>query len=136
VVVKTPVFSSRFKANASNIFLFEETQIYVLKSKCSKIILTVHVPLFNFIKIQLFVVNNSIYLLTKTESYIIEQVKKRRNEKGISQMELSQKLGLSSSFVSHVESSKRRAKYNVNHLNELARIFECSPKDFWPDKPI
>lgn len=51
-------------------------------------------------------------------------------------MELSQKLGLSSSFVSHVESPKRRAKYNINHLNELAKIFECSPKDFWPDKAL
>lgn len=51
-------------------------------------------------------------------------------------MALSQKIGMSSSFVSHVESAKRRAKYNINHLNEIAKIFECSPKDFWPDTPI
>lgn len=74
--------------------------------------------------------------MTKIEVYITEQIRKRRIEMGISQMALSQKLGLSSSFVSHVESPKRRAKYNVNHLNELARIFNCSPKDFFPDKPL
>lgn len=91
--------------------------------------------MLNFNKIKLFVFNNQC-VLTKIESYIIEQVRKRRNERGISQMELSQKLGLSSSFVSHVESPKRRAKYNINHLNELAKIFECSPKDFWPDKAL
>ncbi len=59
-----------------------------------------------------------------------------RITKGFSQMALSQKIGMSSSFVSHVESTKRRAKYNINHLNELAKIFECSPKDFWPDNPV
>ncbi|WP_421150533.1 helix-turn-helix domain-containing protein [Seonamhaeicola sp. NFXS20] len=59
-----------------------------------------------------------------------------RLERKISQVALSQSLGMSSSFVSHVESVKRRAKYNVNHLNEIAKIFNCSPKDFWPDLPI
>jgi len=48
-------------------------------------------------------------------------------------MALSQKLGLSDSFISHVESETRRAKYNINHLNEIALILECSPKDFWPE---
>lgn len=59
-----------------------------------------------------------------------------RLEIGMSQVTLSQSIGMSSSFVSHVESVKRRAKYNVNHLNEIAKIFDCSPKDFWPDCPL
>ena len=75
-------------------------------------------------------------LATKIEKYIIDKVREMRIDKGFSQMALSQKIGMSSSFVSHVESTKRRAKYNINHLNELAKIFECSPKDFWPDIPI
>lgn len=75
-------------------------------------------------------------MATKIERYIIEKVKEMRYEKNISQITLSQRMGMSSSFVSHVESVKRRAKYNVNHLNEIAKIFDCSPKDFWPKNPI
>jgi len=73
---------------------------------------------------------------SKVESYIIDKVREKRKEKNLSQIALSQKLGLSESFISHVESTTRRAKYNVNHLNDLALILECSPKDFWPEKPI
>ncbi|RKD90839.1 helix-turn-helix protein [Mangrovibacterium diazotrophicum] len=75
-------------------------------------------------------------MATKIEEYIIDRVREMRLSKGLSQMALSQKIGMSSSFVSHVESSKRRAKYNINHLNEIAKTFNCSPKDFWPDAPI
>ncbi|WP_211267553.1 helix-turn-helix domain-containing protein [Pseudotamlana agarivorans] len=73
---------------------------------------------------------------TEIETHIILKVKDMRMKKKISQVTLSQCLGMSSSFVSHVESVKRRAKYNINHLNEIAKIFDCSPKDFWPEKPI
>jgi len=54
----------------------------------------------------------------------------------MSQTELSQKLNMNESFVSHVETPNRRAKYNVNHINALAKVFKCSPKDFWPEKPF
>lgn len=73
---------------------------------------------------------------SKIELYIIERVKEKRIESGWSQIFLSQKLNMSDSFVGHVETPNRRAKYNVNHLNALAKIFECSPKDFMPEKPL
>lgn len=74
--------------------------------------------------------------MTEIELYVINEVKKRRLKKGISQSTLSCRMDMSSSFVSHVESLKRRAKYNLNHLNRLAHILECSPKDFWPEEPF
>ena len=73
---------------------------------------------------------------TKIERYIIAKVKEKREFLGITQIVLSQKLNMSDSFVGHVETPKRRAKYNVNHINSLAKIFKCSPRDFWPEKPI
>lgn len=73
---------------------------------------------------------------TKIEKYIIQNVKEKRLEMGLSQLALSQKLDMNDSFISHVESSNRRAKYNINHLNALAKIFKCSPKDFWPEKAL
>lgn len=73
---------------------------------------------------------------TKIELYIIERVKEKRIEKGWSQILLSQKLNMSDSFVGHVETPNRRAKYNVNHINALAKLFKCSPKDCLPEKPL
>jgi predicted transcriptional regulator len=52
--------------------------------------------------------------MTKIEQYIIDKVREKRKELSISQIELSQKLNMSDSFVSHVETPNRRAKYNVN----------------------
>ncbi|HNP25024.1 MAG TPA: helix-turn-helix transcriptional regulator [Panacibacter sp.] len=74
--------------------------------------------------------------LSKIEKYIIEKVKEKRNEHELTQIVLSQKLNMSDSFVGHVETPKRRAKYNVNHINSLAKIFKCSPKEFLPEKPL
>lgn len=74
--------------------------------------------------------------LTKIENYVIGKVKSMREKFGYTQIVLSQKLNMSDSFVGHVETPKRRAKYNINHLNALAKIFKCSPKDFMPEKPL
>lgn len=73
---------------------------------------------------------------TKIEKFIIAKVKEKREEFGYTQIVLSQKLNMSDSFVSHVETPKRRAKYNINHINALAKLFKCSPRDFMPDKPL
>jgi hypothetical protein len=43
---------------------------------------------------------------------------------------------MNDSFVSHVESTSKRAKYNVNHINALSSVLMCSPKDFLPDHPL
>jgi transcriptional regulator with XRE-family HTH domain len=73
---------------------------------------------------------------TPIELYIIDAVKEKRIEKGLSQRDLAYELKVSLGFIGDVENPKRRAKYNINHLNELAKILECSPKDFLPGDPI
>lgn len=74
--------------------------------------------------------------LNKIDKYVIQKVKEFRIESGMTQITLSQKLNMSDSFIGHVESPKRRDKYNLKHLNALAKIFKCSPRDFLPEKPI
>lgn len=73
-------------------------------------------------------------LHSKIEQYVINAVRAKRIEKGISQRELAYLMEVSVGFIGDVENPKYRAKYNLNHLNELARILECSPKDFLPEK--
>ena len=75
---------------------------------------------------------------TKTELdlYIINKVKQLRLDTGMSQAVLAIKLEVSDAFIGAIENPKHRAKYNVNHINKLAEIFNCSPKDFLPEKPL
>ncbi|WP_119080144.1 helix-turn-helix transcriptional regulator [Chitinophaga alhagiae] len=75
-------------------------------------------------------------LLSPIEQYVIDTVKAKRIEKDYSQKDLAYMLDVSVGFIGDVENPKYRAKYNLNHLNELAKIFECSPKDFLPDRHI
>ena len=74
--------------------------------------------------------------LEPIEQYVIDAVRRMRLEKNISQKELSYALNLSIGFIGDIESSKSRAKYNLSHINKLAEILDCSPKDFLPDSPL
>lgn len=74
--------------------------------------------------------------LDEIERYIIKRVKEIRESKGISQTSLSLTIGKSTSFISDIEAPSKKAKFNVVHLNLIAKALGYSPKDFWPDKPI
>jgi len=74
--------------------------------------------------------------LAEIENYIIQRVKIIRKEKGFTQEQLSLKLDKGVGFIGDIESPSKKAKYNIKHLNEIAKIFECSPKDFWPEKGL
>ena len=73
--------------------------------------------------------------MTKLEDYKIHRVKWMRQNLNISQQELADYIDVSQSFIRDCENPKRRAKYNINHLNELAKVFNCSFSDFFPLKP-
>ena len=75
-------------------------------------------------------------LKTDIEAYVINKVKEKRVEHDLSQSELAVELNVSNGFIGQAESSKSPTKYNLNHLNKLAIIFNCSVKDFLPDKPF
>lgn len=74
--------------------------------------------------------------LDDIEKYLIKRVKELREKKGFSQVSLSLALGKSTTFISDIEAPSKKAKYNVKHLNDIAKILDCSPKDLWPDKPL
>ena len=74
-------------------------------------------------------------LVSSVEQYVIDKVREKRIAKGWSQKDLAYEIDLSISFIGDIESPKTRAKYNLNHINTLARVFECSPKDFLPELP-
>lgn len=73
---------------------------------------------------------------SKIDQFIISQVRKKREVMGFTQEDIAVHLDLSTGFIGHIESPSYRAKYNTQHLNELAKLFKCSPKDFLPEKPL
>ena len=75
-------------------------------------------------------------LLSPIEQYVVDKVKSKREEKNWSQKELAYEMNLSIGYIGDIENPKRRAKFNLDHINELARVFKCSPRDFLPDKPL
>lgn len=73
---------------------------------------------------------------SEIEQFVIDKVREIRLLKNIGQKQLSILMGLNGKFIGNVESTKTPDKYNLNHLNKIAEIFECSIKDFFPEKPI
>ena len=70
------------------------------------------------------------------DNYVINKVKEKRLEKNLSQADLANELNMSVGFIGKVESSKYPSHYNIKHLNQLAKILDCSPQDFLPKKPL
>jgi transcriptional regulator with XRE-family HTH domain len=75
-------------------------------------------------------------LNSKIDWYIITKVKEMRLERGLEQDDIAIHLNVTEGFIGHIESPNQRAKYNAMHLNELAKLFKCSPKDFMPEKAL
>lgn len=76
---------------------------------------------------------------TDIDQYVIDKIREIRLAKKISQADIAYGLGFESTgYIGKIESSKpeNNEVYNVSHLNEIAKILNCSPKDFWPESPL
>lgn len=70
----------------------------------------------------------------KIEQYVIDRVRDMRLEKGISQAELADRIDVTRGFIGAVENPRQRAKYNLRILNEIAKVLDCSIREFFPEK--
>jgi transcriptional regulator with XRE-family HTH domain len=75
-------------------------------------------------------------VLSEIDLYVINKVRELRVPKALSQVKLSILMGLAEGAIGKIENPKERAKYNIRHLNLLAKALKCSPKDFLPEKPL
>lgn len=71
--------------------------------------------------------------ISEIEQYVIDRIKEIRSEKGISQRELAYLMDISQGFIAKVENPTLRAKYNINHVYLIAKIFKCRITDILPD---
>jgi len=72
--------------------------------------------------------------MNSIDLYVISKVKERREACNMTQEALSIALNYSNGYLNKFEKGKK--KFNISHLNEIAKILKCSPKDFLPDKPL
>lgn len=75
-------------------------------------------------------------VMSRLDLYVIERVKKLREEKNISQDSLSVSMGFSEKFIGSVENPRLAARYNIRHLNLVAKALNCSLHDLLPNKPF
>ena len=73
-------------------------------------------------------------MITAIDLYVIEKVKEKRKACKLAQEALSIALNYSEGYINKFETGKK--KYNIFHLNEIAKVLKCSPKDFLPEEPI
>ena len=75
-------------------------------------------------------------MITPIEQFVIEKVRQLRNQKNVSQADLAFAIGVSVGFIGKVESLKYNTKYNLNHLNNIAKALEISPQELLPIQAI
>lgn len=68
------------------------------------------------------------------EWFTVQKVKELRKKKKISQRYLADCLDVSQSFIRNIENPDGDTAYNIDHLNAIARILNCSIRDFFPEK--
>jgi transcriptional regulator with XRE-family HTH domain len=72
--------------------------------------------------------------ISEIDQFVIDLIRELRLQKGLTQDDIGNIIGISRAFVSDIENTNRRAKYNLRHINALADYFNMSPKDFLPDR--
>lgn len=75
-------------------------------------------------------------VISELDLYLINKVREMRDDKDLSQNELSVLMHLADGAVGKIENPKERAKYNIRHINLLAKAFNCSPREFLPEKAL
>lgn len=73
---------------------------------------------------------------TPVDLYVIDAIRKERIAQKVSQAMLAYGIGVSKGFIGMAESPKYNIKYNINHINEIAKFLGCSPRDFLPENPL
>ena len=72
--------------------------------------------------------------ISKFDEAVIDIIAEKRRFMNMSQSEFAFALGTTPGFIGQIEAKKR--KYNINHLNKIARVFKCSPCDLLPKEII
>ena len=78
----------------------------------------------------------NVNLKRNIDWFIVSRVREMRVKAGLGQEDIALHLDVSTGYIGHVESPNFKAKYTTVQINELAKLLNCSPKDFMPGEPL
>lgn len=70
------------------------------------------------------------------ELFVSHKVKELRLARGWSHRYLGDCLNVSHTFIVKIEDTESDKAYNLDHINALAKIFECKIYDLLPPYPL
>ncbi|MCC8173975.1 MAG: helix-turn-helix domain-containing protein [Odoribacter sp.] len=70
------------------------------------------------------------------DKYIVRKVKEIRERGNMSIRYFADCLNISESYIRRCESETSDKKYNLNHLNKIAKFFDCTLWEIIPQKPL
>lgn len=73
---------------------------------------------------------------SKIDLYVAYRVRELRKGLKMSQLTLANEIGVSHAFIGQVEDEKHKSRYNLIHLNKIAKVLNCSPKDLSPNESL
>ncbi len=73
---------------------------------------------------------------SEIEWQIVELIKDKRTSLKISQAKIAAQLGVTPGYIGQIEMRGSASMYTYDQLNELAKFFNCSPKDFMPENAL
>lgn len=73
---------------------------------------------------------------SKIEEVIVQNTITLRKKYKKTQRDIANVLNVTAGYIGQVESANSPSMYSYNQLNELAKFFKCSPKDFMPEKAV
>lgn len=73
---------------------------------------------------------------TGIELKVIEIVREKRKANQLSQAKLAKVLNVTPGYIGQIEMDDSPSMYSYYQLNELAKYFQCSPRDFFPESPV
>lgn len=73
---------------------------------------------------------------TIVEFEIVKLVRNKRTISKLSQAKIAEVLMVTAGYIGQVEMQSTSSMYSYDQLNQLAKFFECSPKDFMPEKAL
>lgn len=79
-----------------------------------------------------------VIIIAEIDLFLIEKVRLTRlnNKPKISQVTLSQMMGLADGFVGKVENLKEPSKYNLWHINKIIKVLKLKFTDILPPNAI
>ncbi len=73
---------------------------------------------------------------SKIQLFVSQKVRELREENALTQEQFAEKINRSRSFVANRENLYSKEAFNMDILNEIAKVFKVSPKYFMPDEGL